>query len=214
MLGGMGMAASALAAWPNHPQTYAILPSINNSGAGSNDPLLRFLREEAVLSIFWILRVVAPMSDDGGNGHSRVPILSFPPIRTRAYKESPDMKRAMFSVMTLIVLAGLTGCSSQPGRRAMMASDEACNSGQCANATADGCQSGGAACESPCENGRVPLRDRLGGLCHKGRTNNEGGEEASEAPAAGPATGAVTYPYYTIRGPRDFYAKNPRSIGP
>jgi hypothetical protein len=123
------------------------------------------------------------------------------------------MKRAMFSVMTLIVLAGLTGCASQQGRHAMMASNEGCNSGQCANATAEGCQSGTAACESSCENGRVPLRDRLGCLC-KGRAGQEVAEEAPAAPAAGPATGAVTYPYYTIRGPRDFYAKNPRSIGP
>ncbi len=32
--------------------------------------------------------------------------------------------------------------------------------------------------------------------------------------AAGPPTGGVTYPYYTNRGPRDFLARNPRSIGP
>ncbi len=32
--------------------------------------------------------------------------------------------------------------------------------------------------------------------------------------AAGPPSGGVTYPYYTNRGPRDFLAKNPRSIGP
>ena len=32
--------------------------------------------------------------------------------------------------------------------------------------------------------------------------------------AAGPPTGATTYPYYTNRGPRDFLARNPRSIGP
>ncbi len=31
---------------------------------------------------------------------------------------------------------------------------------------------------------------------------------------AGPPTGAVTYPYYTTRGPRDFLASNPRGIGP
>ena len=31
---------------------------------------------------------------------------------------------------------------------------------------------------------------------------------------AGPPTGAVAYPYYTTRGPRDFLAKNPASIGP
>lgn len=30
----------------------------------------------------------------------------------------------------------------------------------------------------------------------------------------GPPTGAVTYPYYTTRGPRDFLARNPASIGP
>lgn len=32
--------------------------------------------------------------------------------------------------------------------------------------------------------------------------------------AAGPPTAGVTYPYYTNRGPRDFLARNPRSIGP
>jgi len=30
----------------------------------------------------------------------------------------------------------------------------------------------------------------------------------------GPPTGQVTYPYYTIRGPRDFLMDNPPSIGP
>ena len=32
--------------------------------------------------------------------------------------------------------------------------------------------------------------------------------------APGPQMGAVTYPYYTTRGPRDFLARNPMSIGP
>lgn len=32
--------------------------------------------------------------------------------------------------------------------------------------------------------------------------------------AGGPPTGQVTYPYYTNRGPRDFLAESPRSIGP
>ena len=31
---------------------------------------------------------------------------------------------------------------------------------------------------------------------------------------SGPPTGAVTYPYYTTRGPRHFLARNPNSIGP
>ena len=32
--------------------------------------------------------------------------------------------------------------------------------------------------------------------------------------ASGPASGAVTYPYYTTRGPRDFLARDPGTIGP
>jgi hypothetical protein len=35
------------------------------------------------------------------------------------------------------------------------------------------------------------------------------------APATpGPPTAEVTYPYYTLHGPRDFLDSNPRSIGP
>ncbi|MFV2066928.1 MAG: hypothetical protein ACC645_08095 [Pirellulales bacterium] len=30
----------------------------------------------------------------------------------------------------------------------------------------------------------------------------------------GPPIGAVTYPYYTVRGPRDFLQDQPTSIGP
>ncbi|MCH8922392.1 MAG: hypothetical protein IIA67_04500 [Planctomycetes bacterium] len=29
----------------------------------------------------------------------------------------------------------------------------------------------------------------------------------------GPPTAQVAYPYYTVRGPRDFLARNPRSVG-
>jgi hypothetical protein len=32
--------------------------------------------------------------------------------------------------------------------------------------------------------------------------------------APGPPTGAITYPYYTVRGPRDFLASDPRPVGP
>jgi len=33
-------------------------------------------------------------------------------------------------------------------------------------------------------------------------------------PAPGMSAGAVGYPYYTVRGPRDFFINNPPSIGP
>ena len=44
------------------------------------------------------------------------------------------------------------------------------------------------------------------------RQRRDSGEEYEFA--AGPPTGATTYPYYTNRGPRDFLARNPRDIGP
>lgn len=30
----------------------------------------------------------------------------------------------------------------------------------------------------------------------------------------GPPTAQVTYPYYTVRGPRDYFLKSPRPLGP
>jgi hypothetical protein len=37
--------------------------------------------------------------------------------------------------------------------------------------------------------------------------------QAPELGPPGPPTGAYAYPYYTLRGPRDFLADNPPSIG-
>jgi hypothetical protein len=39
------------------------------------------------------------------------------------------------------------------------------------------------------------------------------GRKAAVQPQ-GPPQAAVAYPYYTTRGPRDFFANNPNSIGP
>ena len=39
-----------------------------------------------------------------------------------------------------------------------------------------------------------------------------GYEQAMQGPA-GPPTAAYAYPYYTVRGPRDFLMKNPPTIG-
>jgi hypothetical protein len=114
------------------------------------------------------------------------------------------MKRALFSLMTLIVLAALTGCVTQRGRHPLHASGN-CEGGSCVQAT-DGCQSG----EAPCNDAGC-LQKLRARLC-KERTCKE--RCAEPAAAAGPATGAITYPYYTTRSPRDFYAKNPQSIGP
>jgi hypothetical protein len=153
------------------------------------------VREESVLLIFWILPIVRPMSDDGGDGFSRNPILSFPPNLTRANKELSDMKRAMFSVLTLVVLGVMIGCAHH-GRHSA-----ACTPGQ------ESCQAG----EAPCDEGAAPAKRHCCRLCGGRGCNECGGQPVAEA---GPPAGAITYPYYTTRGPRDFYAKNPGSIGP
>jgi hypothetical protein len=57
----------------------------------------------------------------------------------------------------------------------------------------------------------VARRHPAQGHPHAYQRRDSGGEYEF---AAGPPTGAVTYPYYTTRGPRDFLARNPRSIGP
>ncbi|MEN6406316.1 MAG: hypothetical protein ABFC77_07585 [Thermoguttaceae bacterium] len=103
------------------------------------------------------------------------------------------MKRAIFSLLTVVILIGVTGCIHQRGRRPW-----ACMNGSCAQAPEDG-----QACDESCAKCR-------GCRLHGGRD----AESSAAGQAAGPATGAVAYPYYTTRGPRDFLANNPPSIGP
>jgi hypothetical protein len=64
---------------------------------------------------------------------------------------------------------------------------------------AGGCACGGAGC-AMCA---------AGGLCP-----NSGGYPEYPAFSGGPPTGQVAYPYYTVRGPRDYLACKPGSIGP
>ena len=122
------------------------------------------------------------------------------------------MKRPMFSVLTAIVLAGLTGCIAHHRPRAA-----ACVGGDCA-AAPEGCcattQHGGQSCADPSDDGAVPAKKHCCPLL--GRLGRRQPAEAAEQPVAeaGPPGGAITYPYYTNRGPRDFLAKNPQSIGP
>jgi len=102
--------------------------------------------------------------------------------------------------------------------------DGACPDGQCGP---EGCPDG--SCPSgECQNGEC--QECEGGACHPRHVGRYGGlarhhltpeEKAALAGSdygavqpAGPPSGAVAYPYYTTRGPRDFLAKCPPSIGP
>ena len=92
--------------------------------------------------------------------------------------------------------------------------DGSCPDGGC---QPGGCQTGG--CQD-CEGGvcRVPHTGRYGGLAKHHLSPAEkaalAGTDYGAIGPAGPPTGAVAYPYYTTRGPRDFLAKRPPSIGP
>jgi hypothetical protein len=93
----------------------------------------------------------------------------------------------------------------------------ACENGQCdlGQCGPEGCQPG---CQE-CAAGHCKRHvGRYGGLAkHHLSPEEKAALAASDYGATGPAgppTGAVAYPYYTTRGPRDFLAKKPPSIGP
>ena len=77
------------------------------------------------------------------------------------------------------------------------------------------CQDG--ACQE-CQGASCQPHGKYGGLAKHRLTPQEKAALAAsnygQTGPAGPPTGGVAYPYYTTRGPRDFLAKNPPSIGP
>ena len=118
------------------------------------------------------------------------------------------MKRATFSALAGVVLAVLCGCRvCQQGQHPY-----ACSGDSCAR-TAENGPSYGDAYDNGTDpnNCNDPARRHCRLLC-RGRDGEPSDEQSFAAP--GPPAGAVTYPYYTVRGPRDFLARNPASIGP
>jgi hypothetical protein len=98
------------------------------------------------------------------------------------------MRRSLAALVLLATLLGLSaGCARLRGMT------PGWFAGTCRN-----CPEDCAACEPACPGGGCGL---LGG-------------RGQEAFTPGPPTGTVTYPYYTVRGPRDFLAEDPRGIGP
>jgi len=122
------------------------------------------------------------------------------------------MKRAFVMLSLIALLGSLTGCCSGgsclSGLLCGPCTDTPATCDSCATdldsygkVYGEGCGAGCAkpSCISPCE-GCGGLGCRL--CCGR------------EAITPGPPTGAVTYPYYTNRAPRDFLVRSPRPIGP
>ncbi len=93
-----------------------------------------------------------------------------------------------------------------------------CDSGCCDSGCADGCCgdggcSSGSGCSS-CGGNGCGLCQRMVGRVASGFCPHGGGYPEAYNYNPSPPTGQVTYPYYTVRGPRDFLRNNPPSIGP
>ena len=140
------------------------------------------------------------MSNEGGGTFPRLDPTR-PAKLDKSKQGRSDMKRAMYSILTVFVLVGLTGCMTQRGQSPTTYVGESCAQ------DSENCQS----CDDPgeeyCSDPGRPVRCRM--------CRDRGCRQCCEESfTPGPAAGAITYPYYTVRGPRDFFADNPPSIGP
>lgn len=102
------------------------------------------------------------------------------------------MKRVLMGLALAITVSCSTGCELLQNRK--------CNS----------CN-GNVGCR-PCKMGW----QRGGSDYQRFLGNNgsyRGAQPAGHTGAGGPATAQVAYPYYTVRGPRDFFVDNPPTIG-
>ena len=110
--------------------------------------------------------------------------------------------------------------------------DDCCDAGCCGTCDSGGCCGNGCSgcANGQCSSGRCGPGSRGGcsacggrgcGLCQRmaGRVASDFCPHAAGYPEShnftpSPPSGQVAYPYYTVRGPRDFLRDNPPSIGP
>lgn len=97
------------------------------------------------------------------------------------------MKRVMLGLSLAFALLSTTGCHLL---------DKRCNS----------CN-GNLGCR-PCKVGW-----QRGGTDYQRFLGHAGSNRHTSPSVGGPATAQVAYPYYTVRGPRDFLINNPPTIG-
>jgi hypothetical protein len=116
------------------------------------------------------------------------------------------MKR-ITCVLALAVVAVFSGCQAGPLAR------HGCPGGLCGHGAIGG--EGGLVGgyypgPSSTQGGPSGFLAHLHGRDYRGAQASMGQQPG---PADGPPAPTVVYPYYTVRGPRDFLAKDPPSIG-
>jgi hypothetical protein len=104
------------------------------------------------------------------------------------------MKRVLLFATTLCLLVLAVGCQPMQHRGARGVPGSYCGPGMLGGQGGPG--------------GRI-----CDGLVSGKWARNRATDRAAEEGPPGPPTAAVAYPYYTLRGPRDFLVDNPPSIG-
>jgi len=102
------------------------------------------------------------------------------------------MRSVFFFTLAAVIVVGLSGCASDRAwpRHGNPFIDGSCGHCDDCPEACQSCDCEAGCCEPDCQPRCRPVVD------------------------PGPPSAAITYPYYTTRGPRDFLARNPRSIGP
>lgn len=119
------------------------------------------------------------------------------------------MKRLTILAAALVMLVGASGC----------ASTNSCNSCNSCNTGGGGLlgKLGGGNCNPSTGCRANGLAWQQGGLDYSeglATGNPRHAQPGRQSPmVAGPPTAGTAYPYYTVRGPRDFLMDNPPSIG-
>lgn len=151
------------------------------------------------------------------------------------------MNRWLMIGSLAVLLVGSTGCLHH-NVRSGCSSCESCGNGNCGTCSTGNCGNGAcgdcgngacgngvmgrlgglyAGCGDGCRNGCVagPLGWQQGGLNYSSHLQapvcgHGAGQILANRPfTPGPPSAQVAYPYYTVRGPRDFLLDNPPSIG-
>ncbi len=111
------------------------------------------------------------------------------------------MKRALLALVAVVWIAAGTGCHWQ--NAGLQGEQQGGYGGYGACSSCGGEQYAGGVCSS-CGGSTIS------GDFFSARRARKAEAEAMEA---GPPTGATGYPYYTTRGPRDYFTNEPMSIG-
>ena len=151
------------------------------------------------LSISWILLIIPPIPR---SGYQRALWTGTGGLRNMV-KDRIAMKKIVSSLLPLVVLGCFIGCAHKAQQGCRVGCNGACNV----------CGMQGAGGYAMTANGQ-PCGPLGGGGFHGGQGGRCIQNPRAYVGAAGPPTAAVTYPYYTTRGPRDFLLDQPLTIGP